>query len=71
MAQADERDGDLASAIQYTKTAITLGLDLEAKEKELQAEQSRDAENAHRAPQIHDQLEQDHVVKPRLPRRAA
>jgi hypothetical protein len=30
----------------------------------------RDTENARRAPQIRDNIEQDHVVKPRLPGRA-
>ncbi len=62
-----EREGELDNAIGYTRIAIQLGLDLEAKEKDLQAEQSREAENARRAPQIHEPLEQDRVVKPRLP----
>ena len=64
VAQAYEREGDLASAIRYTKTAITLGLDLAAKEKQLQAEQSRESENTRRAPKIRDNIEQDHVVQP-------
>jgi hypothetical protein len=71
VAKAYQREGDLANAIRYTRTAITLGLDLAAQEKQLRDEQSRDAENARRAPQIRDTIEQDHVVQPLLPRRAA
>jgi hypothetical protein len=62
-----EREDYLASAINFTRVAIGLALNLDAKEKQLEAEQSRKAENARRAPQIHDHLEQNHVVKPRLP----
>ena len=65
VAQAYEREGDLASAIRYDQIAVTLGLDLGAKVKQLEAEQKRDQENALRAPNIHDRLEQDRVVKPR------
>ena len=64
-----EREDDLASAINFTRIAITLGLNLDVQEKQLESEQSRKAENARRAPQIHEHLEQDHVVKPRLPRK--
>jgi thioredoxin-like negative regulator of GroEL len=71
IAHAYEHEGDLATAIRYDRIAITLGLDLDARVKELEAERKRDQENAQRAPQIHDHLEQDHVVKPSLPRRTA
>jgi hypothetical protein len=66
VALAYERQGDLARAIEYTKVAIALGQNLESKEKQLEAEQSRNAENARRAPRIWDNIEQDHVVQPRL-----
>jgi hypothetical protein len=70
VAQAYEREGDVGGAITFTNIAIRLGLDLEATKKQLEAEQSRVMENARRAPQIHEHLEQEHVVGPRLPGRA-
>ena len=71
IAQAHERQGDLGGAIEYTRIAIDLGLDLSAREKQLKAEQSRQAENTRRAPKVRDDIEQDHVVKPRLERGTA
>jgi thioredoxin-like negative regulator of GroEL len=71
VAQVYEREGDLASALDFTRIATKLGLNLDAREKQLEADQSREAENTKRAPQIHEHLEQDHVVKPRLTRRPA
>jgi hypothetical protein len=66
LAKAYQREGDVGGAINYTRIAIRLGLDLSAEEEQLKAEQSREAENAQRAPQIHDNIDQNHVVKPRL-----
>ena len=71
LSQAFERDGNLAAALNYTRIAIGLGLDLAAREMQLEAGQARQAENARRAPAIRDTIEQDHIVKPRVPGRAS
>ena len=63
---AFERQGNLGQAIRFTQMAIAKGLDAEARKAQLEAEQQRLAENARRAPTIKDNIEQDHVVKPRL-----
>jgi thioredoxin-like negative regulator of GroEL len=66
VAKAYQRESDIAGAINYSNIAVRLGLDLKALEEQLKAEQTRELENAQRAPQIHDNIDQNHVVKPRL-----
>jgi hypothetical protein len=71
VSQAFEREGDLASALRYVQIAINEGMDLSARKKQLESEQQRRTENAHRAPTIKDSIEQDHAVQPRVPGRAS
>jgi thioredoxin-like negative regulator of GroEL len=66
LSMAYEREGNLANALNYTQTAIQLGLGLESRRAEIQAAQRRQAENARRAPAIRDNIEQDHKVEPHL-----
>ena len=75
LAAAAERLDDLASAQRYLQVAVGLRPAaqrdlLNLKIKALAAEQSRRSQNAARQPAIKDVIEQDRVVRPRIPRSA-
>ena len=75
LAAAAERLDDLATAQRYLRAAVDLRPPaqrgaLNLKIQALTAEQSRRSQNASRRPAIQDVIEQDRVVRPRIPRSA-
>jgi thioredoxin-like negative regulator of GroEL len=69
LAAAYERDGNLTEALKLAGFAVELESTPARKTKRdaLQKEAARRNENAARAPQIHQGLEQDRIVRPRRP----
>jgi hypothetical protein len=69
---AREKRHEAGEALTLLRSALTSEQNsmrrhaLEEEQKRLETEAARDAENEARAPQIHDELEQDRIVRPRL-----